>query len=167
MKFEISRSNWGFKPLTICLKFAGINLTNPSSLNRLEADGFIIASLGFIIFLSNAIINGPRLLDLVKFEFLTSDNKCEISPWLCIKEHSNLHLKFTYYAASIVLIIILPVIHVVYFILDLFLPNLKVLWILMNKIQLEMELDEIFHKKIRKNCFFAMLLLLLVCSSLK
>lgn len=164
MKFERCQWDWSLKPLNICMKFAGINLISPLSRKTSATASFLIPTLlSGMIFLSNAIINSPRLLYLARLDFMRNNRDCEVSPWLCTRSHPEYLLMFTYQIAGVVLNLILPLIHIVFFVVTLILSNWRDLWFSMKKLQREIKLNETFHKTCRKKCLFATLLLLLVC----
>lgn len=150
---------WSLKPLRICMGFAGIK---PISGNNSATACFLILSIGAVIFLSNAVMNGPRFLDLVNFDFI-SDSGCDVSPWLCTNKNPVLLLTFTYKIAGILLYLTFSLTHFVCLIITSISPKWEDLWNIMKKIHLDMRLNERFKNKCRKKCLVAILLSLMVC----
>lgn len=152
---------WSLKPLLFSLKFIGVYLDGPIS-NRLSFMRIILPMFCIFVLVSNVLINGPQGFGMAHLkEKLNGLGKYD-SPFIFFKSSpyalvilvKDIMCKFFFAAV--------PVIHLVFLATQLLTRKWTELWVILEKIQQKMKLDEIFHRKCRKQCFLAVFLLVLV-----
>ena len=151
--------SWSLKPLTTFLQFAGIPLTF-SSTNKKK---LTIIALFFLLAIvsANLFFNGPRGIEISRFQFLERRDDYE-SSFTYLKENQFAIVKLVGIIADMAFFCYVPFIHVSFVAMILFDPNWKKLIGLLDKIQREMKLDEEFYRKCRRICMVSLFQLAVV-----
>ena len=154
---------WSLKPLAFCTKiFVGypFRISNKNT-SKTIFRSLIIYLLGFVIFVSNLLINGPRGINVNNFNWMRK-RLDYTSPYIFFREFPDAMLQFVVDATTIIFFVTVPTIHFIFIITVTFSQKWTDLLSVLQEIQNEMKLDEEFHRKCRRYCIFALLLLFLV-----
>ena len=154
-KFQCS-----LKPLTFCINFVGIPL-NFSDKKPSRIVQVLVPLLGCFIIVANLIINGPRVFEP------------GILKWM--EQIQNYNSSYTYFSynpfgitrlvriiSNMIFFCYVPFLHLTFALTVLFGANWGELMFILQKIQQKMKLDEQFHRKLRRSCFSALILLVVV-----
>ena len=155
--------DWSLKPLIFCTQiFVGypLNFSNKNTSKAIFSN-FIIYLLGFVIFVSNLLINGPRGINVNNFNWMRK-RLDYTSPYIFFREFPDAMLQFVVDATTIIFFVTVPLIHLIFIITVICSQKWADLLSVLQEIQNKMKLDEEFHRKIRRYCIFALLLLFFV-----
>ena len=154
---------WSLNPLTTFLQlFLGIPLSC-STIKKKKSKIKILALFAAIV-VTNLFINGPRGIEISRFQFMSkiySNDKYE-SSYRYLKENPFGIVKLVKIIADMAFFCYVPFIHITFVATILFDPNWKKLIEILDKIQRKMKLDKEFHRKCRRMCFMALVQLSIV-----
>ena len=156
--------DWSLKPLIFCTQiFVGypLNFTNIKNSKTIFSN-VIIYLLGSVICLSNLLINGTRGINVNNFDWMSERLDYYSSPYLFFREFPDAMLQFVVDATTIIFFVTVPLIHLIFIITVICSQKWADLLSVLQEIQNKMKLDEEFHRKIRRYCIFALLLLFFV-----
>ena len=151
---------WSLKPLIVCMRVVlgcTLNFRKPANI----ADRFAFPILGLFYVIANLVINGPCGLfsENKKLHFLQNlYNDSPLGPnvtsydFFCIVNDIK---KFTLFLST-------PLIHLIFMVKIQLMKNGRDLRKILQKIQRQMKLDDVFHCKLRRHCLVALGLLILV-----
>ena len=161
---EKNRFQWSLKPLTVGLIFVGIPL-NVLLTKRSKLFSSIVALLGSVIVSSNFFFNGSRGIEMAQLKFM-EDTKLFESSFVYFRFNSFGLIKLVKVISEMIFFCYVPIIHIAFMLSVLFDPNWKKLISLLDKIQMEMKLDEEFHGKCRRQCFMILFMLFIAVSKM-
>ena len=160
MNSKVKQFDWSFKPLTLFLKFLGIPLNFSSNSNRKTT--ICVSLLGCFIILANLVLNGPRGLEIKRFQWMQEISKFE-SPFLYFKAHPYGVIKLVKIMSDMIFFSYVPTIHIIFSMSAvLWSRNWTELILMLSTIQQKLKLSKEFYRKCHRQCIFAMFLLTLV-----
>ena len=164
---KIKKFQWSLKPLIIFLKCVGISLNiSDENLHGKVFVPIIVSLLGFCIILANLYLNGPRGIEYGSLEWMKDIQNYE-SVFIYFYFNSFAIVKLVKIISNIIFFCYVPLIHFTFILSVLWQSNWSELKSLLRKIQNKMKLNEEFHRKLRWQCFTALLLLFLVYITLQ
>ena len=151
--------NWSLKPLFYITR---ILIGAPSSLTQIYSiKSLLFLLFGCFILLLNLLINGPRNIDIERFEWMETFQFFD-NGWQYFEHYPEALLELVTDVTYIIFFLAIPLIHLI-FLLKVFLSRMWTsLSASLQKIQIEMELNAEFHRKYRRRCLVALLFLILV-----
>ena len=158
-KMNRNEFQWSLKPLSTCLKFVGVPLNFSST--KINAGSVKFVVIFVVIVMANLSINGPRGVEVIQLDFMKQVRNFD-SPHLYFKANPFGLIKLVRVISGMIFFCYVPVIHFAFMTTVLCHPSWKKLIVLLEKIQMEMKLDEKFHKKCRRQCYLALVYLLVV-----
>ena len=159
---------WSLKPLDFITRaFVGIplNFYNHKICIRSRLCCFLF---GCFIFLVNLIINGPRGINVAKFDWMEKRKEYR-SPYIFFKDHPDALLQFVIDTTSITFFVTVSLIHLVFLMGTILWNNSR--WQdlvgILKEIQIKMNLSEGFYRKCRRRCMVALAVFILVRNNFK
>ena len=121
-----------------------------------------IFTFGFLIFLSNLLLNGPRGINIARFDWMNRKEGYR-SPFIFIKDNPDAMLQLVVDSTSIMFFVSVLLIHLIFLLETIFWNRTwKELVCSLNYIQNKMNFSENFYRKCRRQCLLALLILLVV-----
>ena len=155
--------SWSFKPLVYFIRaVAGVPLHFSKKASNLTI--LILIFIGCCIFILNLIINGPRGIDIFKFDYMEAKEQYD-SPYHYFHDYPDAILQLVIDISSILYFITVPLIDITFLVIVAWNRKWNRLVSTLKKIQDELKLDAVFHGNCRRVCVIAILLLFLVCIS--
>ena len=156
-----NKFKWSLRPINFCMKFVlGCDLN--VSKRKKFASRFFVPALGFFYVFIYFIVNGPCGLFSYKAQYdsmhnFDKENPLGINPMDSFDTFFIIQdtIKFTKFLST-------PLIHLIFMGNVLLTTNWRDLRIILQKIQRQMSLDDVFHRKLRRRGLFALCLLILV-----
>ena len=160
--------SWALNPLLcVTTMFAGCPLS--FTRNRFRSSksfvGFIFLCLSFFILVSHLIINGPRGIDITKFEWMDKllyKSLYITSHVFFFKRYPDAMLQLVVDCTSIMFFAAVSLIHLVFIVVIFLRQSWTGLVRSLKAIENEMNLSKPFYQKCRRNCIIALLFLFLV-----
>ena len=155
--------DFSLNPLKTCLQFAGI----PLNWSAKKKTNTVVKTLVLLVAIitANLFTNGPRGIEISRFEFMEQREKYD-SSFIYLKINPYGIIKLVTIISDMAFFCYVPFIHVTFVATVLFDPNWKKLIGLLDKIQRELKLDEKFHRKCRRICFVALFQLAIVSGNI-
>ena len=154
-KFE-----WSLKPLMVCMKFVlGCNLKDSKRTNIVVR--FIVPALGLFYVFANLIVNGPCGL-FSNSEFYNSKKFLHYKYTKTDDLHIDDIIYFIFDFVKFMTFLSTPLIHLIFMAKVILTRNWQDLWRVLQKINIKMKLDDLFHCTLRKHCLLALSIFILV-----
>ena len=149
---------WSFKPYFLCAKFF---IGAPLGLNINKTESFFVFLLGCFILLLNLVINGPRGIDVTKFEWM-ENIQFFYNGWLYFERFPDALLQFVTDVTFALFFISISLIPFVFLILVLLSRRWANLAKHLKKMHNEMNLSVEFYQKCRRRCLLVLFIIVLV-----
>ena len=157
----ICHFQWSFQPLTFCLKFLGIPFNFSDKKTPRKALVFV-PLLCCCIILANFIINSPRVFEPGCLNWMKEIDNFE-SPFTYFKANPFGIIRLLKLISNMIFFCYVPFLHLTFVIMVLFGNDWgENMMFILQKIQQYIKPSKEFHRKLRKRCFVAMLLLAVV-----
>ena len=159
-KKEKRNFDWSLNPILLSMKFlagAPVEITRVAS-KKSFASNCITTFLGFLILVSNILINGPRALNTNRFFWMKAVENFD-SPFTFFRDFPDALLQFVVDVTTIIFFVVVPLIHFVFLVVLILSKQWTDLVLSLKDIETQMKLSEKFHLKCRKKCVVVLLLL--------